>query len=196
MQADWPKPIHHRRIIFIAFTGEERGLVGSKHYVRSPGFRSESTVAMVNMDMVGRLRDNELTVYGTGSAPMMNEILDQANERQQFNLFQVATGYGPSDHQSFYEAGIPVMFFFTGLHNDYHRPTDDFDKINFGGLTRITDTVSEVTFQLATRENRPQYAKTEGLAKIRRQMTAYLGVQAFGSQWSCRADGADGGWTG
>ncbi len=167
----------HRRIIFIAFTGEERGLVGSKRYVRSPRFPLESTVAMINMDMVGRLRDNELTVYGTGSAPMMNEILDQANQRHQFNLFRVATGYGPSDHQSFYEAGIPVIFFFTGLHNDYHRPSDDFDKINFGGLTRITDTISEVTFQLATRKNRPQYAKTEGLAQIRRQLTAYLGVQ-------------------
>jgi hypothetical protein len=167
----------HRRLIFIAFTGEERGLIGSKHYIRQPRFPLESTVAMVNMDMVGRLRDNELTVYGTGSAPLMDEILEQANQRQQFNLFRVATGYGPSDHQSFYEAGIPVIFFFTGLHNDYHRPTDDFDKINFGGLTRITDTIFEVIFQLATREDRPQYVKTTGTAKIRRQMTAYLGVQ-------------------
>jgi hypothetical protein len=169
--------VAHRRIIFIAFTGEERGLVGSKHYVRAPRFPLESTVAMINMDMVGRLHDNELTVYGTGSAPMINEILEQVNQRQQFNLFRVATGYGPSDHQSFYEAGIPVIFFFTGLHNDYHRPTDDFQKINFGGLTRITDTVSEVTLQLATRKDRPQYTKTEGLAKIRRQLTAYLGVR-------------------
>jgi acetylornithine deacetylase/succinyl-diaminopimelate desuccinylase-like protein len=167
----------HRRIIYIAFTGEERGLVGSKFYVRSPRFPLESTVAMINMDMVGRLRDNELTIYGTGSSPMMNDILEQVNQRQQFKLFRVATGYGPSDHQSFYEAGIPVMFFFTGLHNDYHRPSDDSEKINFGGLTRITDTVSEVTFQLATRKDRPRYAKTEGLAKIRRQMTAFLGVQ-------------------
>ncbi len=167
----------YRRVIFIAFTGEERGLVGSKQYVRAPRFPLESTVAMINMDMVGRLHDNELTVYGTGSAPMINQILEQVNERQQFNLFKVATGFGPSDHQSFYEAGIPVIFFFTGLHNDYHRPTDDFDKINFGGLTRITDTVSDVTFQLATRKDRPQYTKTEGLAKIRRQLTAYLGVK-------------------
>ena len=167
----------YRRVVFIAFTGEERGLVGSKQYVRAPRFPLESTVAMINMDMVGRLHDNELTVYGTGSAPMMNQILEQVNERQQFNLFKVATGYGPSDHQSFYEAGIPVIFFFTGLHNDYHRPTDDFHKINFGGLTRITDTVSDVTLQLATRKDRPRYTKTEGLAKIRRQLTAYLGVK-------------------
>ncbi len=166
----------HRRVIFIAFTGEERGLIGSKRYVRAPRFPLESTIAMINMDMVGRLTDNELTVYGTGSAPMLTEILDQANQRHQFNLFRVATGYGPSDHQSFYEAGIPVIFFFTGLHNDYHRPSDDFQKINFGGLSRITDTISDVTFQLATREDRPQYVKTESLARIRRQLTAFLGV--------------------
>ncbi len=167
----------HRRIIFIAFTGEERGLVGSKYYVRSPRFPLESTVAMINLDMVGRLLNNELTVYGTGSASLLDEILEQVNLRQQFDLFRVATGYGPSDHQSFYEAGIPVIFFFTGLHNDYHRPTDDFDKINFGGLSRITDTVGEVAFELATRRERPQYTKTDGLAKIRRQMTAFLGAQ-------------------
>jgi len=167
----------HRRVIFIAFTGEERGLIGSKFYVRFPRFPLESTVAMINMDMVGRLLENELTVYGTGSALVLDEILEQVNQRQQFNLFRVATGYGPSDHQSFFEAGVPVMFFFTGLHSDYHRPSDDFEKINFGGLTRITDTVSEVTIRLATRIDRPQYIKTKGMAKIRRQLTAYLGVQ-------------------
>jgi len=166
----------HRRVIYIAFTGEERGLIGSKYYVRAPRFPLESTVAMINMDMVGRLRDNELTVYGTGSAPLLEDIVRNINQRQQFNLFPVATGYGPSDHQSFYEAGIPVLFFFTGLHNDYHRPSDDFDKINFGGLTRITDTISEATIALATSKARPRYNQTEGIARIRRQLTAFLGV--------------------
>jgi hypothetical protein len=166
----------HRRVVFIAFTGEERGLLGSKHYVRSPPFPLESTVTMVNLDMVGRLRDNELTVYGTGSGDLLDEILEKANEQQQFSLFKVKTGYGPSDHQSFYEAGLPVLFFFTGLHNDYHRPTDDFDKIDFGGLTRITDIVSEVTFELAIRKERPRYAETENRVRIRRQITAFMGV--------------------
>lgn len=166
----------HRRIVLIAFTGEERGLLGSKHYVRNPRFPLESTVAMVNMDMVGRLRDNELTVYGTGSGAEFDELLEQANRRQKFNLFKVPTGYGPSDHQSFYEAGIPVLFFFTGLHNDYHRPSDDFDKIDFGGMTRITDIVSEVTFALATAGERPTYVETENRVQIRRQLTAFMGV--------------------
>ena len=167
---------NHRRVVFIAFTGEERGLIGSRHYVRNPRFPLETTVGMVNLDMVGRLRDNELTVYGTGSGDSLDAMVEAANERQQFNLFKVPSGYGPSDHQSFYEGGVPVLFFFTGLHNDYHRPTDDFDKIDFGGLTRITDIVSDVTFKLATRKDRPKYVETENRVRIRRQLTAYMGA--------------------
>ena len=133
---------------------------------------------MVNLDMVGRLRDNELTVYGTGSSPTFANLVERLNSAlpEPFRLFKVSTGYGPSDHQSFYEAGIPVLFFFTGLHNDYHRPSDDFDKIDFGGLTRITDIVSDVACELAIRSERPEYAKTDNRVQIRRQLTAYLGV--------------------
>ena len=166
----------HRQVVFIAFTGEERGLIGSRFYVRNPRFPLESTVGMVNLDMVGRVRDNELTVYGTGSGDSLDAMVERANQGQQFELFKVASGYGPSDHQSFYEAGVPVLFFFTGLHNDYHRPTDDFDKIDFGGLTRVTDIVSKVTFELATRKDRPKYLKTENRVRVRRQMTAFMGI--------------------
>ena len=166
----------HRRIVFIAFTAEERGLLGSKRYVRSPRFPLESTVAMVNMDMVGRLRDNELTVYGIGTAEGLEAVVDSVNENVRFDLHKVATGYGPSDHQSFYEAGVPVLFFFTGMHAEYHRPSDKSDKIDFGGMTRITDMVYGVTEQLAVQEDRPAYAETDRRFRIRRQMTAFLGV--------------------
>ncbi len=166
----------HRRLLFIAFTGEERGLLGSKRYVRDPRFPLESTVAMVNMDMVGRLRDNELTVYGTGTADGLESLVDQVNEEVGFDLYKVATGYGPSDHQSFYEAGIPVLFFFTGLHADYHRPSDKFEKIDFGGINRITDMVCGATMRLATRTDPPAYAETDRRFRIRRQMTAFMGV--------------------
>lgn len=169
----------HRRVVFIAFSAEERGLLGSVHYVAHPRFPLDATVAMVNLDMVGRLRDNELTVYGTGSSPALDLLVDEANSRQAepFQIFKVPTGYGPSDHQSFYEAGIPVLFFFTGLHNDYHRPSDDFDKIDFGGLTRITDIVSDVTWELAVRSERPVYTETDRGFQIRRQLTAFMGVK-------------------
>ena len=167
----------HRRIVFIAFTGEERGLLGSEYYVRHPRFPLESTVAMINLDMVGRLRDNDLTVYGTGSAVELDAILEDANQSTAFKLFKVPSGYGPSDHQSFYMQKVPVLFFFTGLHNDYHRPSDDFDKINFNGLTRITDITSGVAVDLAIRPERPRYAETDRDVEIRWQASAYLGVQ-------------------
>ncbi len=169
-------PLHHRRIVFIAFTGEERGLLGSKHYVAQPRFPLSSTVAMINMDMVGRLNDNELTVYGTGSAMEFRSLLAQLNETGKFRLVEVESGYGPSDHASFYEAGIPVLFFFTGLHSDYHRPSDDFEKLNLDGMTRITDIVSQASTRLATAAHRPVYAKTEEKVQIRRQLTVFMGV--------------------
>ena len=168
---------NHRRIVFIAFTGEERGLLGSEHYVRHPRWPLDSTIGMLNLDMVGRLRDNDLTVYGTGSATELDDILERANGRTQFKLFKVASGYGPSDHQSFYRQKVPVLFFFTGLHNDYHRPSDDSDKINFTGLARITDITCEVATLLATRPDRLAYAETVREVEIRWQATAYLGVQ-------------------
>jgi hypothetical protein len=131
---------------------------------------------MINLDMVGRLRDNELTVYGTGSAVGLEQVVDAANVAFGFDLFKVASGYGPSDHQSFYRVGVPVLFFFTGLHNDYHRPSDDFDKIDFGNLTRVTDMISDVAFRLAVLPRRPVYAKTNPSVQIRRQLTTFLGI--------------------
>jgi hypothetical protein len=174
----------HRTILFIGFTGEERGLVGSQHYVQNPLLPIVNTAAMINLDMVGRLRDNELTVYGTGSASGLEQVVDSANQRFAFDLFKVASGYGPSDHQSFYRVGVPVLFFFTGLHNDYHRPSDDFDKIDFGNLTRVTDMVSEVAYRLAVLAQRPVYAATDPKVKIRHQMTAFLGIRVSKRQGS------------
>lgn len=166
----------HRRVVFIAFTGEERGLLGSQYYVKNPRFPLESTVAMINLDMVGRLRDNDLTVYGTGTSPGFDEQIERLNRQTGFSLFKVASGYGPSDHQSFYERKIPVLFFFTGLHADYHRPSDTADKINFSGMARITDLTSSLAHELATAAAPPAYATTDRDVKIRQQTRAYLGV--------------------
>ena len=169
---------NRRRVVFIGFSAEERGLLGSKHYVKQPRFPLKSTVSMINLDMVGRLNDNELTVYGTGSGKDFDALIEKFNAEQEepFQLFKMSSGYGPSDHQSFNEVGIPVLFFFTGIHNDYHRPSDDFDKINFDGLNRITDIVSDVAVDLATREKRPEFSETNRRVEIRRQMTAFLGI--------------------
>jgi hypothetical protein len=168
-----------RRIVFMAFTAEERGLLGSKHYAREPRFPLESTVTMINLDMVGRLNDDEgLTIYGVESSPVFDGLIDQWNSQHQLPVIKDPSGYGPSDHTSFYEKGVPVMFFFTGLHSDYHRPSDDFEKINVEGMVRITDMVYQAAQHFATVAERPQYQKTGPGAGIRRggNRTAYLGV--------------------
>ncbi len=162
--------VNRRGIIFIAFTGEEKGLLGSKHYVRNPRWPLEETVAMVNMDMVGRLDENTLTVFGTGTATNFDALVNRLNQNEsaRFNLMTQTAGRGPSDHQSFYEKDIPVFHFFTGLHNDYHRPSDDIEKVNYEGMARIASMVTELVSELATSETRPQFTKTTGYADVGR----------------------------
>lgn len=166
-----------RRIGFIAFTGEERGLLGSQHYVRAPRWPLDNTVAMVNLDMVGRLVNDRLTVYGTGTGTGLVDIVRKRVIAPGLRLDEEPSGFGPSDHQSFYEYQVPVLHFFTGLHNDYHRPSDDFDKINLTGLSRITDTVTEVVWDLAARTDRPVYLSTKKGVVMREQPQAVLGVK-------------------
>ncbi len=174
------KSENRRGIIFIAFSGEERGLLGSKHYVRSPRWPLEKTVTMVNMDMVGRLTDGGLTVYGTGTAEGFDVLMDKLNETSKFRLDKQPAGFGPSDHQSFYEFDIPVFHFFTGLHNDYHRPSDDFDKINIEGMQQIADMVNRLVIDLATRSDRPKLLKITDVADVGRanaRPRVTLGIQ-------------------
>jgi len=146
-----------RRVVFIAFTGEERGLYGSAHYARDPLVPLDQTIAMVNMDMVGRMVDDKLIVYGTDTASEWNKLLDSLATDHPFKLTRRPEGYGPSDHTSFYAKRIPVLFFFTGTHRDYHRPTDTFDKINVDGMRRITDLVTDAVVAIAEMDHRPTY---------------------------------------
>jgi len=125
--------------LIIAFSGEELGLFGSKYYVDHPTIDLAKANYMVNMDMVGRLNDSTkmITVGGYGTSPTWGTLLASMGTNPAFSNKYDSSGTGPSDHTSFYRKNIPVLFFFTGLHNDYHRPTDDFDKINYTGEFRI-----------------------------------------------------------
>jgi hypothetical protein len=140
-----------RTVLFLAFTGEEKGLWGSGHYVHDPIFPLENTVAMLNMDMVGRLRENTLTVYGTGTAEEFPDFLEEVNQAlpEPFVLASIPDGFGPSDHSSFYGEDVPVLMLFTNTHSDYHRPEDDWDRINVEGLDRVVDFASDLTDRLA-----------------------------------------------
>jgi aminopeptidase YwaD len=170
-----------RTLIFIAFSGEEEGLFGSNFYVNDPIFPLDKTVAMINLDMVGRLNDNKLTIGGIGTSDRWRTVVNGLNERQiteklislkpfvhaiaQTDAFQLQLsedGFGPSDHSSFYGKKVPVLFFFTGTHNDYHKPTDTADKINYWGEHLITSYVRRIIHAIDDVTERPTYtvAKT------------------------------------
>jgi Zn-dependent M28 family amino/carboxypeptidase len=158
-----------RSIIFAAFTGEEIGLWGSREFVTHPPVPLKQVVAMINLDMVGRLRPAAATqpsreilyIGGSGTAPAFDAILRDANrDCPQFELVDLDRGgIGPSDHMSFALAKIPVLFLFTGLHPDYHRPTDVATKINYRGLEEIVDFTADLADRLAVMP-RQQYVST------------------------------------
>ena len=156
-----------RRIVFMAFTGEERGLLGSAHYTKEPRFPLDNTIAMFNLDMVGRLDQNKLIVYGTGTAKEFEPLVDDLGKKYDFKLTKHAGGFGPSDHSSFYAKKIPVLHLFTGTHSDYHRPSDDSPKLNIEGMQRIADMLVEIINKTDTTDARPSYIKNdkqEGIA--------------------------------
>ena len=152
-----------RRIVFVAFSGEEMGLWGSQFYIENPPFPLESTVAMLNLDMVGRLRDRKLIVGGADSAKRLDELVDRSNARHGFQIQKVAATFGPSDQIPFFARQVPAMHFFTGLHPDYHKPGDTFDKLNVAGMREIAEMATEIVAALATDPSPPVFAaKTPG----------------------------------
>jgi hypothetical protein len=172
-----------RRVVFIAFTAEEVGLIGSARYTREPVFPLENTVAMFNLDMVGRMTDNKLTVFGSKTAKHFEESLGKYGSELQLELSLKPEGFGPSDHSSFYAKKIPVLHFFTGTHSDYHRPGDDWEKINLEGTAKIVDLTEKLIVETAQRETRPEYVEVPGSAQIteRRGSRPYFGsIPDFG----------------
>src|SRR6185312_10237018 len=140
-----------RTVVFIAFSGEELGLLGSAYYVKQPVYPLSTTLAMINLDMVGRLRAGRLIVYGSQTAREFPPLLDSLNWYAGLDLKAQGDGYGPSDQSSFYAAGRPVLHFFTDLHEDYHRTTDDWQKINVEGFDQVTAFVTGLVTALANR---------------------------------------------
>lgn len=140
-----------RTIVFVAFTAEELGLIGSDHYVKNPVRPNESTYAMINFDMVGRLSENKLIVIGTGSATQMPALVDSINSHNALLLTKTDDPWGRSDHSSFYSAKIPVVHLFTDTHTDYHRTTDDWDKIDYDGAAQVAFFAGDLAWSFATR---------------------------------------------
>ncbi len=133
--------------LLMAFSGEEMGLLGSNYFTKNPTIDLSQTNYMINMDMVGRLReDKTLSISGTGTTPIWPQVLNSSNS--EFKLVLQESGVGPSDHTSFYLQDIPVLHFFTGQHEDYHKPTDDSEKLNYEGMELISNYIYQIIREL------------------------------------------------
>jgi hypothetical protein len=152
------KGSHKRSILCIAFTGEEEGLLGSKHFTDDPGITLSKVNAMINLDMVGRLNEtNNLQISGVGTAAGLKNLVYAKTDTSVIKLTLSNEGYGPSDHSSFYGKNIPVLFYFTGAHMDYHTPTDTWEKINYKGMVEISDLIFSMSKELASSDIRLQF---------------------------------------
>jgi Zn-dependent M28 family amino/carboxypeptidase len=204
-----------RTVVFIAFSGEEEGLIGSSYYVNHPIVPLQNTVAMINMDMIGRLKERNLIVGGVGTAKEWRSTIDASNYVQgmtvslnggggdrigtvsgipvvmgsngkavvstnsarKFSLTLNEDGYGPSDHSSFYAKQVPVLFFWTGTHNDYHKPSDTADKINYEGEANILTFIDRIIRDLDKTDKRPTYAVAKSESQGRSTgFRVYLGT--------------------
>jgi len=166
------RPKLKRTLVFIAFGGEEEGLLGSNYYVNHPLVPLDKTTAMINMDMIGRMKDSKLMIGGVGTATEWRPLLAKTD----FSLTLSDDGFGPSDHSSFYSKQIPVLFFFTGTHNDYHKPSDTFDKINYNDEARILNLVARIVKDIDATDKRLTYTTAKSAPPRTGGFRVYLGT--------------------
>jgi aminopeptidase YwaD len=172
-----------RTLVFALFAGEEEGLLGSAHYVRHPTIPIDRTVVMLNFDMVGRMRDRRLDIMGVESGTGLRAFVTEGGADDHLDLALSAAPFSPSDQTPFYQAGVPVLFFHTGGHDDYHTPRDTADKINAAGMAEIATLAARVVDRIGT-GSRPTFVKLTPPARERRfsgaRGSAFLGVSADG----------------
>ncbi len=173
-----------RSVLFLAFTAEESGLRGSKHYVQNPTLTTDRVTAMINMDMIGRLRSDTLSVGGVGSAEGFEEFLRPLFQASGLTVATEPGGRGPSDHSSFYGVGVPVLFAFTGMHEEYHTPKDSGWTVNPGGAIKVINLIRSISLELASRSERLIFKSTDtGPGQDRGYATVRLGIQpGFGEE--------------
>ena len=168
-----------RGVIFALWSGEEMGLIGSSHFAEHPPFALSNIAAFVNFDMVGRLRDNKLILQGIGSSSAWRKLIEKRNVAAGFNLALQDDPYLPTDVTAFYPKRVPVLNFFTGSHDDYHRPTDKPDTLDYEGTERITRFAEGILLDLVKTDARPDYltvARSDSAGGSRENLRAYLGT--------------------
>jgi len=165
-----------RSILFIAFSGEELGLLGSNYFVEHSKNTYEKIVAMINMDMIGRMSNNKLIILGAGTSPQWKEIIDRSNSNTDLKVKLNETAFAPSDQFAFYLKDIPVLQFFTGLHEDYHTTNDHWEYINQDGQVEILKLVSNIVLELDCRDKRIAFNKLDDSQRTIRGFKVYLGT--------------------
>lgn len=171
--------LFQRGVLFTLWSGEEIGLIGSSHFAEDNAEALEAAAAYLNFDMVGRLTENKLILQGVGSSTVWPGLIERKNVLAGFGLNLQEDPYLPTDATVFYNRGVPILSFFTGSHEDYHRPTDTADKVNYGDLSRITKFAERLVLDLVKAEESPDYVKVERSASgggSRDSMRAYLGT--------------------
>jgi len=167
-----------RSVIVVTFSGEELGLLGSQYFADHLPVPLEKVRAMLNFDMVGRLRDDRMIVYGVATAQELPDIVNRANAVTPLRLTATGDGFGASDHSSFYAKNLPVLHFFTNVHDDYHKASDDADKVNAAGMARVVALAERVTRDIADRAQPLTFVRAAAAApttSTRDATTAYLG---------------------
>ncbi len=172
-----PNSNHSYGIAIAAFGAEERGLIGSRIVADTLTSLNLLPALMINLDMVGRMKDKRVQAGGAGTFLGADSILLSVNKEHNLNLTVTKDGYGPSDHASFYTKGVPVLYFTTGVHKEYHTPSDDLDLINFAGLKMVTDFISDIVYSISEKGFVPVYQKSEApVSGARRSFKVTLGV--------------------
>ena len=166
-----------RSVAVVAFSGEEIGLLGSAHFVANPPMpvKTDSIYAMLNFDMVGRVRNDRLLIFGTATAAEWPAVIAAANGSTQFTLAQIGDGFGPSDHSSFFARNIPVLHFFSDNHDDYHRASDDAHLINTAGIARVVRLAERIVRDIGDRDGRLTFVQAAASARP----SARIGSQAY-----------------
>ncbi len=165
-----------RSLIFIAFSAEELGLIGASYFVDNPTVALDNTIAMLNMDMIGRLEEDKLTIFGVGSSPEWEALIDDANSSYNFNISLNNSGFAPSDQSVFFAKNIPVLQFFTGLHDDYHTPSDDWEKINSKGQQKVLALMSDLILDLNSHQDKVAFSDVEEPKRGSSKFNVYLGT--------------------
>jgi hypothetical protein len=156
----------HRRVVFVAFSGEESGMLGSFHYVNHPPVALAKTIAMINLDVVGRMEGDRLMSIGTKTSPVLPELTEKIAKNHKLTLEEIGWIVPMSDHAAIYSRRIPVVFFLTwGGQGDYHRPSDTAETLNYGGMAKIAEITADLAVALAEAERRPEFAK-DGLRSM------------------------------